>query len=168
MTPTTMRILIVDDEEPVADLLASFCGGPGREVSVCTSSLEALSRIAADPPDVLVTDIVMARLDGLSLVREARQIDAHLEAIVVTGYAVDYPMEAVLESGASDLILKPIRMKEFRARVDLAIERRRATIARTTRQHDLQVMSIEMIDGLQRELEEATKKAAPAPKKLAS
>lgn len=163
-----MRILIVDDEESVAELLASFCASEGREVTVCTSSLEALSRIAAAPPDVLITDIVMARLDGLSLVREARTIDAHLEAIVVTGYASDYSMEDVLKSGASDLILKPVRMKEFRARVELAIERRRAFIARTAQQRELQTTSTEMIDGLQRELEEAAKQTTTRRGRLAS
>jgi len=168
MTPTPMRILIVDDEEPVAGLLASFCASQGRDVTVCTSSLEALARIAEAPPDVLITDIVMAQLDGLSLVREARKIDAHLEAIVVTGYAADYSMEDVLQSGASDLILKPIRMKEFRARVDLAIERRRAFIARTARQRELQATSTEMIDGLQRELEEAVKQTTAAGGRPAS
>jgi DNA-binding response OmpR family regulator len=168
MTPTTMRILIVDDEQPVADLLASFCASEGREVTVCTSSLEALSRVASTPPDLLITDIVMAQLDGLSLVREARKIDAHLEAIVVTGYAADYSMEAVLQSGASDLIVKPIRMKEFRVRVELAIERRRAFIALTARQCELQATSTEMIEGLERELEEAAKQTTSARARLVS
>ena len=119
-----MRILLVDDEEPMVELLASFSTREGREVTVCTSSLEAFSRIAAAPPDVLITDIVMAQLDGLSLVREARKIDAHLEAIVITGFGSAYPMEEVLQCGASDLILKPVRMREFR-QGGLAIERRR-------------------------------------------
>jgi DNA-binding response OmpR family regulator len=163
-----MRILIVDDEESVAELLASFCASQGRDVTVCTSSLEALGRIAEAPPDVLITDIVMAQLDGLSLVREARKIDAHLEAIVVTGFASDYSMEDVLQGGASDLILKPIRMKEFQARVELAIERRRAFIARTAQLRELQTTSTEMIDGLQRELEEAVKQTTAAGGRLAS
>jgi DNA-binding response OmpR family regulator len=117
---------------------------------------------------VLITDIVMAQLDGLSLVREARKIDAHLEAIVVTGFASDYSMEDVLQGGASDLILKPIRMKEFQARVELAIERRRAFIARTAQLRELQTTSTEMIDGLQRELEEAVKQTTAAGGRLAS
>ena len=163
-----MRILIVDDEEAVAELLASFCASEGREVTVCTSSLEALSLIAAAPPDVLISDIVMARLDGLSLVREARKIDAHLEAIVITGHVSSYPMEEVLQSGASDLIVKPVRMQEFRARVELAIDRRRAFSARAARQRELQVTSTEMIDGLQRELQDAVKQSASGRGKKAS
>jgi DNA-binding response OmpR family regulator len=162
------RILIVDDEESVAELLASFCASEGREVTVCTSSLEALGRIAEAPPDVLISDIVMARLDGLSLVREARAIDAQMEAIVITGYASSYPMADVLQCGASDLIVKPVRMQEFRTRVDLAIERRRAAVARTARERQLQVTSTEMIDGLQRELEEALKPPTPARRTPAS
>jgi DNA-binding response OmpR family regulator len=155
-----MRILIVDDEAAVAELLASFCESDEHDVETCTSPLEAIGRIAAAPPDVLVTDIVMAQLDGLSLVREAHKVDKHLEAVVITGFASNYTLDDVLQAGASDLILKPIRMKEFRARIDLAIARRRAFIAQASRQRDLQTTSTEMIEGLQRELEDAVKQSA--------
>ena len=161
-----MRILLVDDEEPMVELLASFSTREGREVTVCTSSLEAFSRIAAAPPDVLITDIVMAQLDGLSLVREARKIDAHLEAIVITGFGSAYPMEEVLQCGASDLILKPVRMREFR-QGGLAIERRRVHRAHG-RQRELLTTSTELIDGLERELEEAARQTTSARRRLAS
>jgi DNA-binding response OmpR family regulator len=59
------------------------------------------------------------------LVREARRDHPHLEAIVVTGYAANYSMDDVIKSGASDLIVKPVRLPEFRARIDLAVGRRR-------------------------------------------
>jgi DNA-binding response OmpR family regulator len=146
-----MNILIVDDEAAVAELLKSFCDGKGQ-VSTCTSSLEAVARLASTPTDLLVTDIVMPKLDGLSLVREARKVDANLEAIVVTGYASIYSIDQVLQSGASDLILKPVRMQEFRARVELALERRRERHLAVTRERDLHGASREMIEGLQREL----------------
>jgi DNA-binding response OmpR family regulator len=163
-----MRILIVDDEAPITELLASFCASEEHEITTCTSSLEALAHLTSTPVDVLITDIVMARLDGLSLVREARKHDKHLEAIVVTGYAASYTLEEVLQSGASDLILKPVRMREFRARVELAIERRRAFGALAARQRDLQTTSTEMIEGLQRELEDAVKQTASGRGKLVS
>jgi DNA-binding response OmpR family regulator len=163
-----MRILIVDDEAPVAELLSSFCESEEHAITTCTSSLEALAHLTSTPFDVLITDIVMARLDGLSLVREARKCDKHLEAIVVTGYASTYSLEEVLQCGASDLIIKPVRMKEFQARVELAIERRRAFSAFAASQRELQTTSTEMIDGLQRELEEAVKQAASGRGKLAS
>ena len=150
-----MRVLIVDDEPAVAELLASFCESDGHDISVCTSSLEALAHVTSTPIDVLITDIVMPQLDGLSLVREARKHDPRMEAIVITGFASNYSMEDVVQAGASDLILKPVRMQEFRARVELALDRRRRLGALAARQRELQVMSTEMIDGLQRELEDA-------------
>ena len=154
------RILIVDDEAAVAELLASFCASEAHEVTTCTSSLEAIAIMASTPVDVLVTDIVMPCLDGLSLVREARKDAAHLEAIVITGHAGAYSMEDVRKCGASDLIVKPVRMAEFRTRVEMAIERRRAFAALAARQRELQVTSREMIDGLQRELQDAVKQTA--------
>ena len=163
-----MRILIVDDDAPVAELLASFCDGTKHSVDICTSPLEAVGRISAQPPDVLVTDIVMEQLDGLSLVREARKIHRHLEAVVITGFASSYTLEEVLQAGASDLILKPIRMQEFRARIEMALERQRTYSALDARQRELQATSTEMIEGLQRELEDAVKRSGPVRSKVVS
>jgi len=161
MMPTTMQILIVDDEVANVELFASFAAGAGRDITTCTSSLEAYSRIAAKPPDLLITDIVMPQLDGLSLVSEARRIDPHFEAIVITGFASRYTLDEVLQCGASDLILKPVRMKEFQARVDLALERRRAFLGHCARHRELQATSAEMIEGLERELVAAARLTGP-------
>jgi DNA-binding response OmpR family regulator len=150
-----VRILIVDDEPEIVELLAKVCEGPDREVRTCTSSLEALAWLTSTPIDVLVTDIVMPQLDGLSLVREAKLQCPELEAIVMTGYSSSYSMEDVLRAGASDLLLKPIRMPEFRARVELALGRRQALSTLEERRQALQAISTEMIDGLQRELRDA-------------
>jgi DNA-binding response OmpR family regulator len=158
------RILIVDDEPEIAELLAKCCEGPDREVKACTSSLEALAWLTSTPTDVLVTDIVMPQLDGLSLVREARLHCPQLEAIVMTGYSSSYSMEDVLRAGASDLLLKPIRMPEFRARVELALGRRQTLDTLEARRQALQTMSTEMIDGLQRELKDALDRP-PGPNK---
>jgi DNA-binding response OmpR family regulator len=95
--------------------------------------------LSAEPVDLLVTDIVMPPPDGLHLIREALKRRQHLMAIVITGCSSKYSLEEVLEYGASDLILKPIRLSEFRARIAFAVERQRTLNAFRARQLDLQI-----------------------------
>lgn len=150
-----MRILIVDDEEPIVDLLATVCAGDGHETACCTSSTEALEYLAKNRVDLVITDIAMPPPDGLQLVKEARQLQPHILAIVITGYAARYPLEEVLAAGASDLMLKPFRMEEMKARIAMADKRRQVIEDLNNRRRQLQEMTAEMIKDLEHELEEA-------------
>ncbi|HVC21815.1 MAG TPA: response regulator, partial [Vicinamibacterales bacterium] len=150
-----MRILIVDDEASIVELLSSVCVRDDHDVASCTSSTEALDYLARNRVDLLITDIAMGPPDGLQLIREAREMQPSLLAIAITGYAGRYGLEEVLASGASDLMFKPFRMDELRARVALADERRRMVENLTARRQMLQQMSTDMIKGLEQELQEA-------------
>ncbi len=150
-----MRILIVDDEEPIVDLLATVCAGEGHETACCTSSTEALDYLAKNRVDLVITDIAMPPPDGLQLVKEGRQLQPHLLAIVITGYAARYPLEDVLSAGASDLMLKPFRMEEMKARIALADQRRQMIEDLNNRRRQLQEMTADVIKGLENELEQA-------------
>ncbi len=157
-----MRILIVDDEEPIVDLLATVCAGEGHETACCTTSTEALEYLAKNRVDLLITDIAMPPPDGLQLVKEARQLQPHILAIVITGYAARYPLEEVLAAGASDLMLKPFRMEEMKARIALADRRRQVVEDLNNRRRQLQEMTADMIKDLEHELEEARRPHADA------
>ena len=123
-----MRILIVDDDEAMAELLTSVCESDGHEAIACGSSVEAGEFLAANAVDLLITDIAMAPPDGLELVRSARALQPDLMAIAVTGYWGRYTLPEVLATGALDLIFKPFRVEELRARLAMAAERRRMAI----------------------------------------
>jgi DNA-binding response OmpR family regulator len=150
-----MRILIVDDEASIVELLSSVCVRDDHDVASCTSSTEALQYLEANRVDLLITDIAMGPPDGLQLIREAREKQPQLLAIAITGYAGRYALEDVLGAGASDLMFKPFRMDELRARVALADERRRMVETLNARRQSLQQMSADMIKGLEQELEDA-------------
>lgn len=162
-----MRILIVDDEADIVELLGSVCQQDGHEVTTCTRSLDALNHVDKHPVDLLITDISMPAPDGLELVRLARTRHPDLMAIVFTGFGARYPLEDVLGAGASDLLLKPFRMEELRLRIGLAAKRLQTIAALHAQQRGLQEISTEMIRGLQNELELARRLAAhpgdPAP-----
>ncbi|MDE3156428.1 MAG: response regulator [Acidobacteriota bacterium] len=161
-----MRILIVDDEESIVELLSSVCLRDDHDVASCTSSNEAMSYLKANRVDLLITDIAMGPPDGLQLIREAREIQPKLLAIAITGYAGRYGLEEVLAAGASDLMFKPFRMDELRARVALADERRRTIDTLNSRRQQLQQMSADMIRGLEQELQEARRPASDLADRL--
>ena len=83
-----MQILIVDDEAPVAEVLAAACVDSGHQVAVRTSSTDALDYMNDHQVDLLITDIVMPPPDGLFLIREARRRNLRLVAIAITSAAL--------------------------------------------------------------------------------
>lgn len=155
-----MRILVVDDEPDIVDLLVGVCEQEGHAVASAIRSLDALAYLETEAVDLLVTDISMPAPDGLELVRRAKARNARMMAIVITGYGARYPVDQVLAAGASDLMVKPFRMEEFKARVALAAARLEQLESLHQRQRGLQEVSTEMIRGLQDELEIARRVAA--------
>jgi DNA-binding response OmpR family regulator len=149
-----MQILIVDDEAPVAEVLAAACTDSGHQVTVRTSSTDALDYMDDHQVDLLITDIVMPPPDGLFLIREARKRNLRLVAIAITGHGLQEIVDQVLDCGAQDLIVKPVRLPEFRVRVALAGERRRTLDALIDRHRQLQLASAKTISSLERELDE--------------
>lgn len=134
-----MRVLIVDDDEAMAEMLASICESDGHVSHACGSSAEATSYLEGNTVDLLITDIAMAPPDGLELVRSARALQPDLMAIAVTGYWGRYSLPEVLATGALDLIFKPFRVEELRARLAMAAERRRMSVEEKGRAHRIAV-----------------------------
>lgn len=123
-----MRVLIVDDDEPMAEMLSAVCESDGHDAVGCGSSKDAVAQLEAMKFDLLITDIAMAPPDGLDLVRTARAMQPELLAIAVTGYWGRYTLPEVLATGALDLMFKPFRVEELRARLAMAAERRRMAL----------------------------------------
>src|ERR1700678_3003791 len=89
------RILIVDDERAMAEMVADGLADRGYEATACASSEEAVTRLRAEAFDALVTDLRMPEVDGLTLLAEARRTSADLPVIVMTAYgAVDTAIES--------------------------------------------------------------------------
>ena len=120
-----LKVLIVDDDVDMAELLSSICEADGHEAFARNSSKDAIEHLKNHAVDLLITDIAMAPPDGLELVRTARSMQPDLLAIAVTGYWGRYTLPEVLATGALDLMFKPFRVEELRARLAMAAERRR-------------------------------------------
>jgi response regulator RpfG family c-di-GMP phosphodiesterase len=127
--PKEDRILVVDDEIVIRELMYDILSDEGFTVETAANGKTALEMVrAGDNFVVLFTDIVMPEMDGIELIREARKVDPSLVPIVMTGYATLETARAAVKEGAYDYVLKPFNLSEIKLAVSNALERRRLTM----------------------------------------
>ena len=120
------RILVVDDERSMREMLEIFLGREGYEVQGCSSAGEALSALSGpDPFDLLISDINMPGLTGLDLLRTIRQEGKDIPVVMITAYGSPDSAVEAMKLGAADYITKPFRIEEIKARISAAVERRK-------------------------------------------
>lgn len=147
------RTVILDDELPIVNMLTRVCEGEGHVVRPFMRASEALHCLATEPIDILITDMCMPESDGITVTEEAWRLRPDLYVLIITGHAGMFPVENLLAGGHADIMFKPFRLNEFRARLDLA-RRRREHIARLTAEtRALHQISRDRIQELERELE---------------
>ena len=111
MTTQIGKILVVDDEVELKNSLVESLTSQGYETSGLTSGEKALAALRTEPFDVVLADMMMPGMDGITLVREALQIDPDLICIVMTGQATIQNAVDSMNVGAFDYILKPFRLQ---------------------------------------------------------
>ncbi len=125
-------LVIVDDERGILDVVSRFAERLGFDVAVCASGREAISLLPTRRPDVMLIDLRMPDVGGLDVLRAIRDVDAHCQAVLMTGYAsVDTAVEAV-KLGAMDYLTKPLdfgRLEQLLSGVREEIERRRSVLS---------------------------------------
>ena len=119
------RVLVVDDEAAIRDLVGSYLRNEGFEVDEAADGDEALTRFAQRVPDLVVLDLRLPGIGGLDVLRSIRRTSA-VYVIVLTARADEADKLIGLELGADDYITKPFSPRELVARVR-AVLRRRAT-----------------------------------------
>ena len=103
------RVLVVDDEEAYRSLMAGHLKRKGFEVVKASDGKQALASLQESSFDVLVTDLMMPKMSGLDLLRQAKKLDPWLEVIVITASGhVGNAVSAMREDGAYDYLLKPL------------------------------------------------------------
>ncbi len=119
------RVLVADDDASSRAGLATLLRQEGFEVELASDGAEALERLPAVAPDILLTDLRMPRLDGLELLKHARETAPDLIAVLMTAHSeVDTAVRA-LQEGAEDYLTKPLRIEELVVILSRALERRR-------------------------------------------
>jgi two-component system, OmpR family, KDP operon response regulator KdpE len=120
------RILVVDDEPQIRRALRAGLIGHGYEVEIAEGGDEALTMIAARPPEAIVLDLVMPEVDGFEVLRQLRAWSA-LPVIVLSARGQERDKVEALDLGADDYLTKPFGMEELLARVRAILRRRGAT-----------------------------------------
>jgi DNA-binding response OmpR family regulator len=116
------RILIVDDDTSLLVLLADQLRADGYEIATARDGDEALRRLQASWPDLLIIDMMMPRMDGLSLAREIKA-RADLPIIVLSAIDAGDSKADLLEEVAEDYVTKPYHYPELRARINRVMRR---------------------------------------------
>ncbi|MES2262241.1 MAG: ATP-binding protein [Pseudomonadota bacterium] len=131
------RILIADDNSDMRGYLKSLLE-PHADVTVCGDGEAAFARLLADPPDLLLSDVMMPKLDGFGLIARIRATDAlrQLPVMLLSARAGEEAKVEGLQAGADDYLVKPFSTNELLARV-----RRQVTIARQRQQQQREAAS---------------------------
>jgi two-component system response regulator HydG len=132
MPEAPLRVLVIDDEKPHAEAVAESLERVGYECVVATSGSAGARKIEHEDFDVVLTDLRMADLDGLAILRKAKQELPDAEVVVITGHAEVRTAREALKEGAADYLEKPVDMSELRAIVDKSAEHLR--LARANRE----------------------------------
>ena len=119
------QILVVEDEKTLLETLAYNLREEGYEVLTAEDGEAALTVIRSDQPDLVVLDVMLPTLDGLTVCRRVRKDKsvAHIPIIMLTARGTEADKIDGLESGADDYIVKPFGRGEFLARVRAVLQR---------------------------------------------
>ncbi len=121
------RVIIVEDEETLANNLSNKMESEGFSVKTVNNGEEGLELIRSEKPDLVVLDIMLPGLDGLSVCRMVRndKSTSEIPIIMLTARGTEVDKIVGLESGADDYIVKPFGLGEFLARVRAVLRRSR-------------------------------------------
>jgi DNA-binding response OmpR family regulator len=123
-------VLVVEDDPTVRDTLALNLRGEGYAVEVAEDGEAGLSKARTLKPDLLVLDVMLPVLDGLTVCRAIRK-ESQMPIILLTARGTETDKIIGLETGADDYIVKPFSLGEFLARVRAALRRGRSPIPST-------------------------------------
>ena len=126
------RILVVDDERPLATLLSRILKQAGYKVKIANSGIEALDKISGFLPNLVITDLKMPKISGLDLLKKVHPERPEIDFIILTAYAtVENAVEA-MKHGAFDYIIKPLKdPDELRIAVSRVVEHQSIIAANT-------------------------------------
>ena len=117
------RLLVVDDEPNIVELLAASLRFSGFEVHTASNGTQALAQVARLAPDLVVLDVMMPGLDGFEVVRRMRQEGHHCPVLFLTARDATEDRVAGLTLGGDDYVTKPFSLEEVVARIRAVLRR---------------------------------------------
>ena len=118
------RVMVVDDEENIRDVLSSYLTSLGYAVETANDGEDALSKFRRGGFDLIISDLLMPTVDGLELLKKIREQDKDVIFLMITGYpSIETAVEAI-KKGAYDYITKPFHMEDVKIRIERAFEKK--------------------------------------------
>lgn len=125
------KILVVDDEKPISDIIKFNMAKEGYEVLTAFDGKEALAVFEAESPDILILDLMLPEIDGLEVARTIRKT-SNVPIIVLSAKDTEFDKVIGLEIGADDYVTKPFSNRELQARVKALLRRTELTVESQT------------------------------------
>jgi DNA-binding NtrC family response regulator len=122
MSEENIQIMVIDDEEIVGKRLKTALEKSDYDVEIFKDSREAVNRIAEKEFDVVVTDVRMDGIGGMTVLEHAFEKSARTKVIVITGYATVEVAREALTRGAFDFIAKPFKPEDLRKVIAKAVK----------------------------------------------
>src|ERR671931_2591127 len=119
------RVLVVDDEQSMRELLAIMLKQVGYAVTLAEGGEAAVQALKSDAFDLVITDLRMRKVDGLAVLRAAKEHSPRTVVLVVTAFASTETAVEAMKLGAYDYVTKPFKLDELKLTVRNALERRR-------------------------------------------
>ncbi|HPA05571.1 MAG TPA: response regulator, partial [Candidatus Hydrogenedentes bacterium] len=143
------RVLILDDEPGILEVLSQHLVGAGYECTSTTSPARALDLLRNERFALLLTDLRMPEMDGLEVVRRARDIDPELSIVVVSALTEVTQAIQCMRLGAEDYVLRPFNLQDISRSVSRAVEKQRVV----TETHEYQERLRQRVESAAQELE---------------
>ena len=144
------RILVVDDEEPIREIVASMLGTAGYACKQAASGMEALSVLnSGEEFELMLSDLMMADLDGIGLLERTKEKYPDMPVVMVTAVHDISVALAAIRNGAYDYLLKPFEREQLLNTVSRALENRRLKVENRTYQTNLESLVKARTDQLQ-------------------
>ena len=119
--PARPRVLIVDDEASIRDLLSKTLALAEYDVDLAPDGRTALERLRIIAYDLLITDLKMPGVDGLAVIREARRLKTDIPVIIITGFSTEASAIEAVNLGVSGYLTKPFRVPRVLAAASKAL-----------------------------------------------
>src|SRR2546428_4560034 len=119
------RVLVVDDERSMRELLAIMLRQAGHDVTVADGGEAAIKALKSDTFDLVITDLRMREVNGLAVLRAAKEQSPQTVVLVITAFASTETAVEAMKLGAYDYVTKPFKLDEIRLTIANALERRR-------------------------------------------
>jgi len=119
------RVLVVDDEKFIRDILADFLGMEGYEVRTAEDGVTALHEMQRHPYDVVISDLKMPKMGGIELLDEISKRNPNVLTVIMTGFGTVETAIDAMKRGAYDYVLKPFKVEEVVHIIQRALEKQR-------------------------------------------